>query len=83
MFFKATVRFHVYFPVDRLMKDLENGSFLYKVKSSRRLLKRQFFLDTLKGVFFYKGSRNKKKNTKSMWEFYFASVILFSSNGRR
>ena len=51
--------------VERLLAELGEGSHLYKVKSSTKLLQRQFFLDTKNMVLFYKGSRRKGRNTDS------------------
>ena len=55
----------VAFAVERLLAELAEGSHLYKVKSSTKLLQRQFFLDTKNMVLYYKGSRRKGRNTDS------------------
>ncbi|KAK7491471.1 hypothetical protein BaRGS_00017300 [Batillaria attramentaria] len=49
--------------MERLLKELGQGAHLYKVKSSTKLLQRQFFLDTKNMVLYYKGSRRKGRNT--------------------
>ncbi|KAK7099384.1 1-phosphatidylinositol 4,5-bisphosphate phosphodiesterase delta-1-like isoform X2 [Littorina saxatilis] len=49
--------------VERLLAELAEGHTLYKVKSSTKLLQRQFFLDTKNMVMYYKGSRRKGRNT--------------------